>query len=147
MNHQNAFIEVLRQNWSHLRQQETLRMWIGNVFIAIVVATAAYLGKAVSEGQQIPVFVPIVILMVSLICLGVTLKANKVFVETKKSIINIFQDKKIDLGVDDWRKYVGMLESRSRFYKILRIRYLYVFLYGIVIATSIAWLCILIKAS
>jgi len=122
-------------------------MWIGNVFIAIVVATAAYLGKAVSEGQQIPVFVPIVILMVSLICLGVTLKANKVFVETKKSIINIFQDKKIDLGVDDWRKYVGMLESRSRFYKILRIRYLYVFLYGIVIATSIAWLCILIKAS
>ena len=152
MNENSVFIEILRQNWNHMRQQETLRMWIGNVFMAVVVATSAYLGQAVSNGEQnfttVPIFIPIVILLFSVLCLGVTIKANHVFVETKNSTINIFNDKKINLGSEvDWHKYVGMLESRSRLGKILKIRIIYVLMYIAVIIASLAWICILIRAN
>ncbi len=149
MKENGVFIEILRQNWNHMRQQETLRMWIGNVFMAIIIATSAYLGQVVSSRQQdlttIPIFVPIVILVFSFLCLGVTLKANHVFVETKESTKNIFKDKKIDLGNEvDWHRYVGMLESTSKRGKILKIRQIYVFMYIITIIASSAWLGILL---
>ncbi len=134
---EDKFISILRENWLHLRHQETLRMWSANVFIAIVVGALAYLGKA---GLKEPGHIPIVFIVISTLCLLVTLKTNKVFVETKNSIINIFQDGKLSLGSQtDWRKYVGMLESTG-VWKILRIRYLYVALYVITIVASGIWL-------
>ena len=135
MNENSVFIEILRQNWNHMRHQETLRMWIGNVFIAIVVGALAYLGKA---GLKEPGYIPFVFITISMLCLLMTLKTNKVFVETKNSIIQIFKDGKINLG-SDWRKYVGMLES-SGIWKILRIRCLYVALYTITIIGSVVWI-------
>ena len=146
MNNQDVFIEILMENWRHLRHQETVRMWIGNVFIAIVVAMSAYLGKTLLDITQVPIFVPIVILVVSILCLLVTLKTNKVFKETQNSIINIFEDKRITFeNQEDWRKYVGMLQSTNVVWdKILRVRCLYVALYVIAIIASLIWFVFLL---
>jgi len=100
MNTEDMFINILRENWLHMRHQETLRMWSANVFVAVVVGVLAYVSK---EGlKELPLFVPLALLIVSVLSLLITLKTNKVFVETKNSIISIFSDGKINLG-SDWR--------------------------------------------
>ena len=142
MRSEEKFMNILKENWLQLRHQETQRTWTANIFIAIVVGASTYLSKM--GLNNIPLFIPLVFLAISVICLLVTLKVNKVFVETKNSILNIFKDGKISLGeAQDWRKYVAMLESTSRIWKILRVRYLYVALYAVAIAASL-WLLVLV---
>jgi hypothetical protein len=137
MRSEEKFMNILKENWLQLRHQETQRTWTANIFIAIVVGASTYLSK--TELNNIPLFIPLVFLTISVICLLVTLKVNKVFVETKKSIQNIFKDKKINLGKgQDWKKYVAMLESTG-VWKVLRVRCLYVALYAVAIAASL-WL-------
>ncbi len=132
----DPFVDILRENWLHMRHQETQRMWIANIFVAIVVGTSAYLAE--SGLEKLPWFIPLIFFIISLFCLLVTLKLNKVFVETKKSTKSIFKDGKIYLGEQgDWRKYVGMLESTKWIWKVLRVRYLYVALYSIAILASL----------
>ena len=139
MNTEDIFINILKENWLHMRHQETQRMWIANIFVAIVVGTSAYLAKL--ELEKLPWFIPLIFFTISLFCLLVTLKLNKVFVETKNSTKNIFKDGKIYLGEQrNWKEYVGMLESKERIWKILRVRYLYVALYVIAIAASLSLL-------
>jgi cobalamin biosynthesis protein CobD/CbiB len=141
---QNAFLEIFKQNWNHMRQQETIRMWVGNVFIALMVAMSAFLVSR--DNLEVPVFVPIVVLVFSIFCLLVTLKTNHVFDETQKSTKNLLNDGKIVSDLKDWRKYVGMLESKG-IWKLIKIRYLYVALYTAVVGISVAWLIYLLSIS
>jgi hypothetical protein len=138
MDEEEKFMNILRENWLQLRHQETQRTWTANIFIAIVVGASAYIGTTGLD--EIPTFIPLIFLTISVICLLVTLKVNKVFVETKKSIQNIFKDEKIPLGEEQaWKKYVAMLESTG-IWKVLRVRYLYVALYAAAIIGSSIWL-------
>ena len=136
MDNEQTFIEILRQNWLHMRHQETLRMWIGNVFIAIVVGVLAFLGT--KEVEEVPWFLPAALLIISVLSLLMTLKVNEVFSEAQKSIKNIFIDEKIPLG-KDWEKYVGGLKSKGK-WKYLKVRCLYVALYSVAIAASLSLL-------
>ena len=133
MNEDSVFIEILRQNWNHMRQQETLRMWIANVFVALVVGVSAYLGKV--GLKELSWFVPFSFLMISVLCLLITLKVNHIFGVTKDAISAIFDDEKIPLG-KDWEKYVGGLNAKGK-WKRLKVRCLYVILYLIAIPVSL----------
>ena len=135
MRTEEVFVAILKENLLFMKHQETQRMWIANIFVAIVVGTAAYLTKL--DLDKLPWFIPLIFFVISLFCLLVTLKLNKVFVETKNSTENIFKDGKIYLGEQrNWKEYVGMLESKERIWKILRVRYLYVALYIISISAA-----------
>jgi hypothetical protein len=133
MNTENMYITILNENWRHMRHQETQRMWIANVFVALVVGVSAYLGKRGLE--ELPWFVPLAFLIISVFCLLITLKVNHIFEVTKEAISAIFEDEKIPFG-KDWKKYVGGLESKGK-WKCLKVRYLYVILYSIVIVASL----------
>ena len=141
MEKEEMYFNILKENWLHMRHQETQRMWIANIFVAIVVGTSAYLTTSGNyKLEDIPIFIPVIFLVISTICFLITLKLNKVFVETKNSTKRIFNKKKISLGKGvNWRNYTGMLESEG-IWRALRVRYLYVFLYGISIATSLSLL-------
>ena len=60
---------------------------------------------------------------------------NHIFGITQDAINAIFVDEKLPLG-KDWRKYVGGLKSKGK-WKCLKVRYLYVILYSIVIVASL----------
>ena len=138
MDKEEFYLNILKENWIHMRHQETQRMWIANIFVALVVGTSAYLTK--SNGTTDSLFIPIVFLIISILCLLITLKLNKVFIETKQATINIFVDKKIFLGDGvNWNSYMGSLQSKG-IWKVLRVRYLYVTLYIIGIVASLSLL-------
>ncbi|MFH1383166.1 MAG: hypothetical protein ABIH70_09810 [Chloroflexota bacterium] len=133
MNTQNIYINILSENWRHMRHQETQRMWIANVFVALVVGVSAYLGKV--ELEELSWFVPLAFLIISVLCLLITLKLNHIFGVTKDAISDIFEDKKILLE-DNWGKYVGGLKSKGK-WEHLKVRCLYVILYSIAIVISL----------
>jgi hypothetical protein len=137
MESEEKFINILKENLLFMRHQETQRMWIANVFVAIVVGFLAYVGK--NGLASISWYIYLALTVVSLLCLLITLKVNKVFIETRNAIKNIFNDGKISIG-KDWHKYMLMLESKG-IWKVLRVRYLYVALYVIAI---VGWLCLLV---
>ncbi|MFC1896976.1 hypothetical protein ACFLX8_00180 [Chloroflexota bacterium] len=132
MNTANIFTNILNENWRHMRHQETQRMWIANVFVALVVGVSAYLGK---EGvEELSWFMPLAFLIISALCFLITLKVNHIFGITKDAVSAIFNDEKIPLG-KDWENYVGGLKSKGK-WKYLKVRFLYVILYLIAIVTS-----------
>jgi len=133
MNTENMYINILKENWRHMRHQETQRMWIANVFVALVVGVSAYLGKV--ELKELSWFVPLAFLMISVLCLLITLKVNHIFGVTKDAISAIFDDEKIPLG-KDWEKYAGGLRSKGK-WKYLKVRCLYIILYSIAIPASL----------
>ena len=131
MTNGNPFIDILKENLLFMRHQETQRMWVGNIFVAIVVGTAAYLSKSVESLEDIPLFITVSFLVISLLCLLITLKLNHVFTKTKDASINIFNEGKISLvEQQDWHNYVLLLESTDR-WTYLKVSYLYVLLYTI----------------
>ena len=144
MESEEKFINILREDLLHLRHQETQRMWSANVFVAIIVGASAYLGKEGLTG--LPLAIPVVFLIISLLCLLITLKVNYVFTKTKDAIIKIFDDGKISLGEQqDWRKYVLLLESTGIWkMKFLRVRCLYIALYAIAIVASLSLIIVVI---
>lgn len=133
MNTEDIFINILKENWLHMRHQETQRMWIANVFVALVVGVSAYLGKVGLE--ELSWFAPLAFLIISVLCLLITLKVNHIFGITKDAINAIFDDKKIPLG-KGWGKYVGGLKSKGK-WECLKVRDLYVILYSIAIVVSL----------
>ncbi len=135
MESEEKFINILRENLLHLRHQETQRMWSANVFVAIFVGASAYLGKEGLTG--LPLAIPVVFLIISLLCLLITLKVNYVFAKTKDAIIKIFDDGKISLGEQqDWEKYLLLLKSTGG-WECLRVRFLYIALYALAIMASL----------
>ena len=144
MNNDELYLSIFKENLLHLRHQETQRMWIANIFMATVAGVVAYLTKS-EDSISITWYVPCAFLIISTICLLVTLKLNDVFNAAKKSAIKIFDDKKVSLDVADWLQYVGMLKSTSQFGRIFKVRHLYVALYLIAITVSLIWLCIVLK--
>ena len=135
METEEVFINILRENLLHLRHQETQRMWSANVFVAIFVGASAYLGTEGVTGLSLAI--PVVLLIISLLCLLITLKVNYVFTKTKDATIKIFDDGKISLGEQqDWEKYVLLLKSTDG-WGCLRVRCLYVALYVLAIVASL----------
>jgi hypothetical protein len=131
-----VFMNLLKEDMLNLRHQETQRMWIANIFVAIVVGTVVYLTQSFKE-KDIPWFIPLIIFVISAICLLITLKLNKVFEETQNSIKNIFNEKKLPLGNDNqWQKYFVPMESTG-IWKCLTVRCLYVILYLVVMVASL----------
>jgi hypothetical protein len=156
MTNDELFFNIFKENMIHLIHQETQRMWIANIFMSTVAGVVAYLTTTfnseitfcplkIQESNEISWFVPLAFLIISSICLLVTLKLNDVFNEAKKSAIKIFEDEKISLGTYNRLQYVGMLKSTSIVGKILKVRCLYIALYIIAIIASIIWLCITLK--
>jgi hypothetical protein len=144
MESEEKFINILRENLLFLKHQETQRMWAANIFIAIVVGASAYLGK---EGlSHLPLAVPVVFLVISLLCLLITLKVNYVFGRTQAAIKKIFDDKKIYLEDLDWRKYVLPLDSKGWWWNHVKVRHLYAALYVLAVAAS-TYLLVLVLVS
>ncbi len=135
-----VFMNLLRGNWANSRHQESQRMWFANIFSVIFLGVLTYVTK---EGLgKLPLLLPLGLFAISIICLLVTLKVNRVFDDYKNSIKNILDDKKIPLGLcekQSWGKYVGMFKSDEfRRWRKLRVRYLCIALYSTGIAASIA---------
>lgn len=149
------FLKILEENLAFQRHQETQRMWMANIFIAIIVGTLVYSIKTCTnmeieqspctDIEQIPWFIPLAFLIISTICFLVTMKLNKVFAKTQESIENIFKDGKIPgvKGAQGRRKYMAGTKSEKWIWKILRVRYLYLALYILAIIGSSVWLFIL----
>jgi uncharacterized MAPEG superfamily protein len=138
MDIEQVYLEISRENWLHMRHQETQRMWIANVFVALVVGVSAYLGKVSLEDitlKNITWLVPLAFFIISVLCLLITLKLNHIFEITKDAVIAIFDEKKIPIG-ENWEKYVGGLKSKGN-WKYLKVRHLYLILYSISIAASL----------
>ena len=133
MNTEDIYINILNENWRHMRHQETLRMWTANVFVALVIGISTYFSRV--GLKELSWFVPLAFFMISVLCLLITLKVNHIFGVTKDAIIAIFDDEKIPLG-KDWEKYVGGLKSKGK-WKCLKVRCLYVILYSITIPASL----------
>jgi len=137
MRTQEVFLTILKENLLYMKHQETQRMWVANIFVAIVVGTAAYLSQSAKSLDDISLFIPVIFLIISLLCLLITLKVNYVFIKTKEASENIFDDGEISLGEQqDWRKYVLLLKSTG-IWGVLRVSYLYVLLYTISISAAI----------
>ena len=136
MRTEEVFLTVLRENLLFMKHQETQRMWVANIFVAIVAGTLAYLAKL--ELNEIPWFIPLFFLIISLFCFFVTLKLNKVFDETKKATLKIFDDKKISLGKETkWKEYVLTLKVEGRWWKHLKARTLYAGLFALATLASL----------
>ena len=137
MENSAVFIDILKENWLHARHVENGRMWFANIFAAIVVGTLAYLSKVGLEVLPL-----LVLLIISIFCLWVTIKANAEFANHMKAIEEIFNDGKIPLGVGEqteWRKYMGMpLSAKGGIWRILRISIAFIFLYTMTIITLVS---------
>jgi len=129
MTNGNPFIDILKENLLFMRHQETQRMWIANVFVAIVVGFLAYVGK--NGLANISWYIYLALTVVSLLCLLITFKLNHVFVKTKDATKEIFDSGKVSLGLD-WKKYTVTLESEGIWGKpFLSVRWLYIALYAL----------------
>jgi predicted Co/Zn/Cd cation transporter (cation efflux family) len=110
-----------------MRHQETQRMWIANVFVAIVVGFFAYLGK--NGIASIHWYIYLAPIVVSILCLLITLKLNHVFTKTQDTTKKMLKDTRVSSG-QDWRKYVVTLESKGCWHT-LQVRWLYITLYAL----------------
>jgi hypothetical protein len=151
MESEEKFINILKENLLFMRHQETQRMWIANVFVAIVVGFLAYVGK--NGLASISWYVYLTLTIISLLCLLITLKLNHVFTKTKDATKAILNSRKVSLG-RDWKRYMVTLESTG-LWKVLKVSYLYDLLYTISISAaiflmikpSVCFLCRLLAAA
>jgi hypothetical protein len=141
METEERFVAILHENWINARHQESQRMWFANVFSAIFVGTLAYVSTI--KLDELHWLRPSGLLVVSIVCLLVTMKLNRIFDDYKKSIKSILDSGKVNLGLredEDWNDYVGMFRSDSlKIWRILRVRCLCIFLYLVGIGFSIYW--------
>ncbi|MFC1983179.1 hypothetical protein ACFLV5_05310, partial [Chloroflexota bacterium] len=99
MANETTYIELMKENWRHARHVETERMWFANLYAVILVALFAYIGE---KGMTIPPLAAL--LVISVVWLLITVKLNASFAKHIKSVQNIFDDKKIDMGYPrQWR--------------------------------------------
>ncbi|GAJ18877.1 unnamed protein product, partial [marine sediment metagenome] len=130
MDEDEVFFNILKENLLFMRHQETQRMWIANVFVAIVAGSLAYIGK---EGLvSLPWYVYCALTIISLLCLLITLKLNHVFTKTKDATEEILKAGKIPHLRQDWKKYMAILHSKGKWNKpFLSVRWLYFALYAL----------------
>ena len=122
-----ALLNILKEHMLFQRHQEMQRMWTANIFIAIVVGTLVYSANLGLE--NLPWFIPLAFLIVSTICLLITLKLNAVFAKTQDAMKDTFNDISHFAGTGDWNTYMRGRKSEKELWAILRIRYLYLALY------------------
>lgn len=140
MDSDEVFLSILKENLAFMRHQETQRMWIANVFVAIVVGFLAFVGKGL---VVVPWYLYLALSMLSLLCLLITLKLNYVFVETRDATRRILDYGKIPCLGKDWAQYMAILYSKGKWnYRLLAVRWLYIVLY-IVAAVGFLVPCII----
>ena len=114
-------MEILKENYLHARHIETERMWFANIYAVIIAAMAAYVAQQGIDSSSIATLkiIVTVLLLISLIWFGITLKLNLAFKNHMDAIKSIFEKKKIPLG-KDWKLYIGLSHFYSgRDYKLL----------------------------
>ena len=145
---ESTYIEIMRENWQHARHIESERMWFANLYAVILVALIAYIGENWEKGIALaPLFA---LLGISLVWLLVTLKLNASFANHIKSIQNIFDDRKIDMGTpEQWRKYMGMPLSyhQGLFNRAVRVQFLLVAFYCLSIVTLLGTIVYTLSSS
>jgi hypothetical protein len=125
-----VFFNTLKENLLFMRHQETQRMWIANVFVAIVVGFLAFIGK---EGfMSLQWYGYMALTIISILCGLITLKLNYVFDKTQEATKKLLNDGKIQDLKEVYKNYLIPLESQGC-WKLLRVRDLYLTLYGFAI--------------
>lgn len=129
MDREEVFLSILKENLLFMRHQETQRMWIANVFVAIVVGFLAFVGKDLAN---LPWYLCLALSMLSVLCLLITLKLNYVFVRTRDATRQILDSEGIPSLGKDWDKYMATLYSKGRWdFPLLKVRCLYIILYSV----------------
>lgn len=125
-NEDKIFIAILEQNWTHLRHVESQRMWFTNIFALVVAGVLSFLGTRSTPSLSSNFAVIAFLWFFSVLGLLQTLKTNK-------EIDVLLNEIHVMCELKGLKRHVDFPELRSGIYGRIRIRYIYVAFYSLMI--------------